>query len=340
VIFDEGEPGDDCYLVESGIVRISKGGELAAHETLGFVHPGEFFGELALFSSTGRHARATAATRSKMARLCRANFEALRRRAGLELATAVANAGVRHLRDVDSTLIKHVRDSDRYREMGSGLFDIAHHLRAPLAGVILAADFLLQARKEGWLGEEELTKRLQGILSTAAAGLEYADALLAQLRGELHRSAGKLSGNQILERIAAEVQGLLSGKEVDFRLELSSETQISCFAEEIAAALLNLIRNAIEALPESGGILDVVARDLDQEIEFEVTDNGCGIPAHIQHRIFERRFTHGKAGGTGLGLDHVRRVAEQNGGQVTFVSSEGAGTSFRLRLPVDREGSL
>jgi signal transduction histidine kinase len=60
----------------------------------------------------------------------------------------------------------------------------------------------------------------------------------------------------------------------------------------------------------------------------------------IQHRIFERRFTHGKKNGTGLGLDHVRRVVEQHGGRITFESSEGVGTSFRLRLPLARETPL
>jgi signal transduction histidine kinase len=102
---------------------------------------------------------------------------------------------------------------------------------------------------------------------------------------------------------------------------------------EIAAALANLVKNAIEALPAEGGDIDVSVAAEGKSVVFSVSDTGAGIKPEFLPLLFERSFTYGKDGGTGLGLSHVRAVAEKHGGRVYVESEVGRGTTIRIRLP-------
>ncbi len=102
-------------------------------------------------------------------------------------------------------------------------------------------------------------------------------------------------------------------------------------------ALLNLVRNAIQALPP-GGTVTVRARleqrDATNFARIEVEDDGPGIPPELADRVFQPFFTT-RAAGSGLGLAVVKRIAESHGAQLTLESPPGHGATFVLALPVD-----
>jgi signal transduction histidine kinase len=101
---------------------------------------------------------------------------------------------------------------------------------------------------------------------------------------------------------------------------------------KLKRALLNLVINARQAMPE-GGTLTVRAWPSERgEILIEVSDTGCGIPAEDRANIF-RTFFSTKSGGTGLGLAIVQRTIEDCGGRIAFDSEVGRGTTFRICLP-------
>jgi signal transduction histidine kinase len=116
-------------------------------------------------------------------------------------------------------------------------------------------------------------------------------------------------------------------------------------------ALLNLIRNATEAMPRGGTITlrvnaisnfefrmsDSAFRTPHSAIAIEVADTGTGIPPENLDRIFEPFFTN-KEGGTGLGLAIARQIAVDHGGNLTCESTPGIGTTFRLTLPIPERG--
>ena len=109
------------------------------------------------------------------------------------------------------------------------------------------------------------------------------------------------------------------------------------FAGELNQIWLNLIDNALDAVPESGRIEIRVGRE-QHRVLVRVIDNGSGIPAPMRERIFEPFFTTKPVGvGTGLGLDIVRRLVQHNDGEIA-VQSEPGRTEFRVLLPVDGEG--
>jgi two-component system nitrogen regulation sensor histidine kinase NtrY len=101
--------------------------------------------------------------------------------------------------------------------------------------------------------------------------------------------------------------------------------------DQVLQVLLNLVRNALDAMP-SGGTLRLAARRAGAGVAFAVSDTGPGVPPADLPRVFEPYFTT-KEGGTGLGLAIARRIAEEHGGSLEVESEPGRGATFTLTLP-------
>jgi signal transduction histidine kinase len=97
-------------------------------------------------------------------------------------------------------------------------------------------------------------------------------------------------------------------------------------------ALLNIVLNGVQAMPQ-GGQLEIVARREDHVVITEISDQGGGIPQEIQDKIFELYFTT-KKGGSGIGLAQTYQILQWHYGAVEFDSTPGKGTTFRLRIPL------
>jgi len=102
--------------------------------------------------------------------------------------------------------------------------------------------------------------------------------------------------------------------------------------DQVLQVLLNLVRNALDALGEKGGALAVSAARAPEGVAFTVRDGGAGIAPDDLERVFEPYFTT-KEGGTGLGLAIARRIAEEHGGTLEATSRPGEGAAFTLVLP-------
>ena len=118
---------------------------------------------------------------------------------------------------------------------------------------------------------------------------------------------------------------------------------VPCFADQLNQAVLNMVINAAHAIedrkkthPEPPGRISVTTRHDGDWAEIRITDNGCGIPAAIQQRIYDPFFTTKEVGkGTGQGLTIVHDIiANKHGGQISFDTVEGQGTAFIVRLPI------
>ena len=104
--------------------------------------------------------------------------------------------------------------------------------------------------------------------------------------------------------------------------------------EALSDVLQNLIVNAIEATPPRGSVRVTLARDASRA-QISVSDEGPGIPADVQAKIFQPFFTT-KPQGTGLGLSITRQIIEEHGGELSWANRPGGGTTFTIRLPVKR----
>jgi signal transduction histidine kinase len=135
----------------------------------------------------------------------------------------------------------------------------------------------------------------------------------------------------LLERIV-ELVGV-EAERAEVRIERAWETPLSVQGDEqrLQQALLNLIRNAIQATPAHGAVR-VEART-GPEVRVAVEDTGPGIPEELRQRVFEPFFTT-KAAGSGLGLPLVHSIVEQHRGTIAIESSESGGARFVLHFPV------
>ncbi|MFT3927864.1 MAG: ATP-binding protein [Myxococcales bacterium] len=106
---------------------------------------------------------------------------------------------------------------------------------------------------------------------------------------------------------------------------------------QLRQALLNLCRNAREAMPD-GGKIELHLRNKDDGVELSVSDTGSGIPESEREKIFELFYTT-KQHGTGIGLPLCQQIVTAHGGRIRCTSAEGGGTRFEIWLPATREGT-
>jgi len=132
---------------------------------------------------------------------------------------------------------------------------------------------------------------------------------------------------------AAEWQPLALCQGVQLQVEgLEEVGTVACHPQTLRRALLNLVQNAVDAMPQ-GGTLIITGHSTATHVQLTVKDTGSGIPAGELARIFEPLYTT-KPGGTGLGLYIVQEIVTAHAGQVTVESVVGQGTTFTLTFPL------
>ena len=129
----------------------------------------------------------------------------------------------------------------------------------------------------------------------------------------------------------AEVDPISRKRNLSISLRSGSFVCVDRYA--IYQVLINLLRNAMQATAD-GGTIELSTRLVDGEVVFEVTDNGSGMSPETQARLFEPFFTTKGRDGLGLGLRVSRLTVERHGGRMECQSALGAGSTFRLFLPI------
>jgi signal transduction histidine kinase len=169
-------------------------------------------------------------------------------------------------------------------------------------------------------------------------------ALLSRQLLDAGRSCPKSIGGFVVGSRLAAIAGTLDQTlrpDITVRTEIAPDLwTFNADPEQLYFALLNLCRNAADAMPD-GGVITVAARNVEPAsgaargfVEIVVADDGEGMPEEVLSQAFTPYFTTKAAdGGTGLGLPEVQRFAEGRGGAVGIESERGAGTLVRLFLP-------
>jgi signal transduction histidine kinase len=129
-----------------------------------------------------------------------------------------------------------------------------------------------------------------------------------------------------------EFQGVVAAHGVTLTMDgIARLGPVAFHASTVRRALLNLVQNAAEAMPQ-GGTVTLAGQGTADQVQLEVRDTGSGIPAERLAQIFEPLHTT-KPGGTGLGLYLAQEIVTAHGGQITVESTVGQGTTFILTLP-------
>lgn len=249
---------------------------------------------------------------------------------------ASVNEMVRKLRE-NRLLEDRLRQAEQFSALGHLAGGIAHEIRNPLNSISLSIDHV-----------RDLVKRHQDLRSSEVP------ALLGTIKTEIFRlnrmiesflQYGKpvrLSRQLVTPRdVLGEVMSLVRQKAEDARIELRTEfdatTRCWIDPEQIKTCVMNIVINAVQAMPDGGRLTVSLATDRDplgsQNVRMVFTDTGNGIPEQDLARVFQPYFTT-KPLGIGLGLALTRRIVEEHGGDITITSRVGEGTTVTVTLPV------
>lgn len=215
-----------------------------------------------------------------------------------------------------------IRSQARLSALSSVAAQVAHDIRSPLAALDAA------------LGDAEgLPEEKRGLIRGAAARIRgIADDLLEKKRG-----LGRLPLAGLIAPVIEEKRLQYRDRRgLDIGCSIPEEARaLSVLADpvELSRIISNLVNNSAEAIDGAGRVVVALARDGDRAA-VTVRDDGKGIPPEILGRLGESGETHGKAGGSGLGLAHARETAEAWGGTLEISSEPGKGTAVTLRLPL------
>ncbi|MCK4305937.1 MAG: PAS domain-containing protein [Candidatus Eisenbacteria sp.] len=217
--------------------------------------------------------------------------------------------------------------------------NVSHELKTPITSIKGAIETL----QDGAVADPEDATRFLDILARQADRLNaiIEDLLsLSRIERDTEQLAVALAENRIEPVLAGALQMCESkANERGIAMELSCDPalQARINAALLENAVVNLIDNAIK-YSEAGQPVRIEAQAQADEIVISVRDQGRGIAAEHQGRIFERFYRVDKArsrseGGTGLGLAIVKHIAKAQGGSVTLESAPGRGSTFRIHLP-------
>jgi two-component system, NtrC family, sensor histidine kinase HydH len=223
---------------------------------------------------------------------------------------------------------RHHRDMNRSEELarlGEMGAVLAHEIRNPLAGIKGFAQLVETA------GNIEQARRHAEKIVTQSLRMEaLVNDLLAFARDDLgERQVTDLSF--LIEDCIELLQQEAAKQQVIIELDSLSQVKANVVVDHIVQMLLNLMKNALQAMPD-GGELKIGLLRKNDSVYISVKDNGIGISSEHLQKIFEPFWTT-KSTGTGLGLALCRRVAEEHGGNLTVESTVDTGTVFVFTLP-------
>jgi signal transduction histidine kinase len=228
--------------------------------------------------------------------------------------------------------------AERLAVAGTMAAEVAHEVRNPLGSILLNLDLI--------------HKEVDSLSDTSRHPAQEGLLLVDEMRAEVHRIQQVIEAflrfarlpkprpqpvalNQLLDQKLAFMRSAFDQTRVRLHTDFDAAlTTVNADAEQLWQALLNLIRNSLEAMP-AGGELTVGTRTDGAQTLVRITDTGKGMTEEQLKRVFVP-FSTTKAEGTGLGLTVVQQIINEHGGHVECESAPGRGSTFTIFLPQTR----
>lgn len=225
------------------------------------------------------------------------------------------------LKDANERLVK----SERLAAIGELAGMVGHDLRNPLAGIRNATYFL---KKKGKAISEAQAKEMLEIIDNA---IGHSDKIINDLLDYSREMHLELTESTLPTLLNKAVQMIQVPDRIQILNHVHEETKIKVDADKIMRIFENLIKNAIDAMPEQG-TLEISSCQTEDCIKIVFADTGKGIPEEILPKLFTPLFTT-KAQGMGFGLAICKRIIEAHGGTITVKTALNKGTTFTIALP-------
>lgn len=236
---------------------------------------------------------------------------------------------------------EQVVETGKLASVGELAAGIAHEINNPVAIMVEEAGWIEDLLEEEDFKEganlAEFKRALSQIRTQGKRCKEITHKLLSFARKTDERVQEFMINDAIQEIVSLSAQRAKYSN-VSIKLNLAEGLpRVRLSQAELQQVLLNLINNALDAMEKHGGQLEITSRMEQGELILEVADNGPGIPAANLGRIFDPFFTTKPVGkGTGLGLSICYGIIKKLGGEIEVASTVGMGTTFKIRIPLER----
>lgn len=227
---------------------------------------------------------------------------------------------------------KRLVTQERINALGRAAAQVAHEVKNPLAGLLLYS-LHLKSKAENFSESEiylvdKIVDTINHLNSRVVQILDFARPVNLKVRSEnLH-----VIINDVLDLARPQI----TANKVEVQLSLDQQpVYVSVDQSSMRGVLLNLMLNAIEAMP-AGGTLSIAVNQIDDTVRLELTDTGRGIGDEEARKIFEPFYTT-KAQGLGLGMPYAKKVIDQHGGKISLSSRLGVGTTISVTLPAGQQ---
>ena len=223
---------------------------------------------------------------------------------------------------------------EKLSALGRMAAGVAHDVRNPLHSIGLTLQHLRETARPV---EDERATEFDRSLEIIRGEIHRLDKVVGSFLSFARSEQGEREPTDLgdlLRETELLVQKEAERRNVDLVLEIDAETPpVPADAEALRSAVLNLVLNSFEAMPEGGKLVLGLTRE-DDRVVIEISDTGEGIPKEHQEHVFDFAYTT-REGGNGLGLAMVHHcVVEGHGGQVSLDSEPGQGTRVRMALPI------
>lgn len=232
--------------------------------------------------------------------------------------------------------------TEKMAALGTMAAGIAHEINTPLASVTLVGAEMKALLTEAIFDPDSLVDHISVIEKTIARISKITNSLRIFALGSNQSELKEIFINELIEEIILLYKPQLaeSGIAINFENKLP-HLKIECWHSEISQVLLNLLKNASDAvvkLPEKW--ISIAVLDSHKDITISVSDSGSGISNETKSKVFDPFFTtKGVGKGTGLGLSISRGIIENHGGSISL-DSQSIHTCFIIRLPKKQKTSM
>ncbi|MFH0809492.1 MAG: ATP-binding protein [Pseudomonadota bacterium] len=218
--------------------------------------------------------------------------------------------------------------SERLAALGEAAAKVAHEIKNPL---MVIGGFARQILRH--VPAEGKEREKLGIIVDEVSRLEAMMIEVGDFTKPLKLNKRPLDLNLATVLIKDMMGEQLSAHGIDLSLTGQSVPEVSCDPEKLKQVLINLVKNATEAMPD-GGLLELAVRQEDNWVCLDVRDSGKGIGPEYLERIFNPFFTT-KKGGSGLGLSVCHKIIQDHGGMIDVESELNRGSTFTIKMPLN-----
>jgi signal transduction histidine kinase/ActR/RegA family two-component response regulator len=257
----------------------------------------------------------------------------------IEGSAAQAEQAQRHVEELSHYIAEQERIREQFSQMeklsalGELASGVAHDFNNTLAGILGRAQLILRTNDP-----EKISRGLNIIIKTAEDGAKTVKRIQDFARQRRDHDFEPVSIDQILFDVSEitrprwKDRAEVANVQISLDLQIRSKSRVMGDESELREVLVNMVFNAVDAMPD-GGQLTLAAEDDNDCVVVSVGDTGSGMAPEVKSRIFDPFFTTKGKAGMGLGLAVSFGIIRRHEGSVEVDSQVGVGTRFRIRLP-------